>query len=611
MSVSYSDMELLLFGDEANRRFTQDSPILPDVWFEFAKRPAGRLDLLLTPFKDNSPASLYAELAENGVETLAYNQSTVVAELSLDEVVTKLMPLTRWWRDAAPKTGDWRELVDRWKSTPVRLRHERHGDEAEYDDRAEALWFARCVGFLVKNKEREVPIAEFQRINEPDESVRELDEFHPDLLDAFWSVVRNVKKPVDSPLLHIINLNRPAATCVWVSHKSVKADAARTLFGTTCRHLRWAIIDKGIDARHPAFECLEPDAKPEEYGKISTGKTVIKSRVLESYDFTRLRRLMNIGDEDGLREIVGRNLSNAAFKDLWEKWRRFEEDLRLKRDIDWKVTAPLLRIPNEFYDDYYPLKVHGTHVAGALGASYTDSDGVDVQGVCPDIRLYDLRVFDDQGRGADEFSVLSALQFVRHLNGNSQVKAVHGANVSLAIPHHVANYACGRTPVCDECRRLVNAGVVVVAAAGNRGYLGKPESGDGEYRSISITDPGNAEDVITVGATHREQPHTYGVSYFSSRGPTGDGRLKPDLVAPGEKITSAAYRKGHERRDGTSMAAPHVSGAAALLMARHAELIGEPRRIKEILCNTATDLGREPYFQGHGLVDILRALQSV
>ena len=53
-------------------------------------------------------------------------------------------------------------------------------------------------------------------------------------------------------------------------------------------------------------------------------------------------------------------------------------------------------------------------------------------------------------------------------------------------------------------------------------------------------DPGNADSVITVGATHRYMPHTYGVSYFSSKGPTGDGRIKPDLVAPGERITSCA-----------------------------------------------------------------------
>jgi subtilisin family serine protease len=66
-----------------------------------------------------------------------------------------------------------------------------------------------------------------------------------------------------------------------------------------------------------------------------------------------------------------------------------------------------------------------------------------------------------------------------------------------------------------------------------------------------------------------------------------------------------------EVKDGTSMAAPHVSGAAAMVLARNPELQGKPARVKEILCAAATDLGRERYFQGHGLVDVLRALQSV
>jgi serine protease AprX len=191
---------------------------------------------------------------------------------------------------------------------------------------------------------------------------------------------------------------------------------------------------------------------------------------------------------------------------------------------------------------------------------------------------------------------------------------LHGVNLSLSIRHSVKNFACGCTPVCEEAERLINSGLIVVAAAGNDGYL-ESEMSSGifseGYRSISITDPGNAEGVITVGATHRDSPHTYGVSYFSSRGPTGDGRIKPDLVAPGEKITSVIPENGLKTMDGTSMAAPHVSGAAALLIARHRELVGKPARIKQILCETATDLGRERYFQGSGMVDILRAMQSV
>ena len=144
-----------------------------------------------------------------------------------------------------------------------------------------------------------------------------------------------------------------------------------------------------------------------------------------------------------------------------------------------------------------------------------------------------------------EFSIIAALQYIRHMNERHDYITIHGANLSLSIPHDVRNYACGRTPVCLECERLVESGVVVVAAAGNFGYQSfETKEGPYEgYAAFSITDPGNADGVITVGATHRYSPHTYGVSFFSSRGPTGDGRLKPDLVAPGERIR-APYRRG-------------------------------------------------------------------
>jgi len=336
--------------------------------------------------------------------------------------------------------------------------------------------------------------------------------------------------------------------------------------------------------------------------------------VVATYDFTRIRQLL---DPDHIEAAGPAQELAERLRDTGETPQDLARHLRSGRRIDWDVFGPLLQIPHEEGAYQPPKHDHGTHVAGILAADWKAGEGAgvidhDLVGVCPDVRLYDIRVLNDQGVG-DEFSIIAALQFIRHLNDNQDTPVIHGVNLSLSIPHDIANYACGRTPVCEECERMVGSGVVVVAAAGNEGYIQYMTSaGLSEgYRNISITDPGNAEGVITVGSTHRYRPHTYGVSYFSSRGPTGDGRRKPDLVAPGEKIWSATPGENVRTLDGTSMAAPHVSGCAILVLARHRELLGQPDRIKEILCSTSTDLGRERYFQGSGMVDVLRAIQSV
>jgi subtilisin family serine protease len=204
--------------------------------------------------------------------------------------------------------------------------------------------------------------------------------------------------------------------------------------------------------------------------------------------------------------------------------------------------------------------------------------------------------------------------------------------LSLGYEFDAEWYACGQSPLCVEVDKLVRSGVVVVVAAGNTGYVTlNPKFATDVTKftaDMTINDPGNAERAITVGSTHRDSPHTYGVSYFSSRGPTGDGRHKPDLVAPGERITSAAAGQNlqaveqtkpegfdeaavYVEDSGTSMAAPHVSGAIAAFLSVQKEMIGRPEEVKQIFVSSAITLGRDPSFQGSGMVDLLRALQSV
>ena len=660
MRVEREWLRWIVFGRQSARRFTQESPILPDVWLvggvHYCLNPLRRIDFLLTPHREHSAGELGKTLqhrlkattqeprpvqGEGGNEllitrsvwTLAVSQVAVAVSLTLEELITAALPLTPWWKrnyDAlralvagAVAGEDEGNAEVRWMRQIVGtlLLCAEARASAEVERSPESLWFGdNGADPGTDDDEDDDPLltdpadagprathADYARF-------RDIVRDHASQRQRFVELVARALRLSEEPgtnssaepsapeLLWSVGLNRRARSAIYKSVSATKADAARRLFNVNCQDLTWAVVDTGIDATHPAFrrKAAGTDAKPD--------ASRIDSRVKASYDFTRLRKLITLDSHPS----TGPSALDQGV-DLEEADRRFKEmrlRLRAGRALDWAQLEPLLRIRHERPTYRPPEHDHGTHVAGILGACETTPENG--EGVCPDINLYDLRVLDAQGKG-DEFSIIAALQFIRYLNATSDQPVIHGVNLSLSLIHDVENFACGRTPICEECERLVASGVVVVAAAGNRGFE-RVLTGAGEldaYRAISITDPGNAEGVITVGATHRFQPHTYGVSYFSSRGPTGDGRIKPDVLAPGERIYSSVPGGGYGAKDGTSMAAPHVSGIAAMLMARHREFLGQPVQLKKILMKTATDLGRERYFQGAGMVDALRALQSI
>lgn len=387
---------------------------------------------------------------------------------------------------------------------------------------------------------------------------------------------------------------------------TVKADAAQRAFQAFGDGITWAVLDSGVSGTHPHF--------------TSDAPTMGRVRTLECP-------------------------TPVAHRD-------YTPDGRARNDV---ASATEDRLG------------HGTHVAGIIGGYWESRDpdgepvvGTEVRsetsdkpdtrreslrrisGVAPLARIVSLKVIADvtrtddarQTAGQGKVSwLLMAIEQIQTWNQYGKRLHVHGVNMSLGYDFDPRWFACGQSPLCVEVNRLVRSGVVVVVSAGNGGYptfIAASGKSEARYVDMSITDPGNADLAITVGSTHRESPHTFGISYFSSRGPTGDGRMKPDLVAPGERIRSCAAGIEASKYDGpgsdgtltstpvlyceqsgTSMSAPHVSGAIAAFLSTRVEFIGQPERVKQLLMSCAIDLGRERHFQGAGLLDLMKVMQTV
>jgi len=321
---------------------------------------------------------------------------------------------------------------------------------------------------------------------------------------------------------------------------------------------------------------------------------VIKACVAES------QKTINAKAVRQLFEVGGKNINWAVLDtgiDIDHSW--FAEGKNKEKNCD---TTRQFDFTGEGIGYSDP---HGTHVAGIMVA------------VAPQVTLWDYKVLGKKGGSSS--NIIKAMYHIRKQNFDAGEIIIHGVNMSLGGPVKVGSYGCGWSPECQEANRLVASGVVVCVAAGNDGHknVATVPMGNLEifptYTDLSITDPGNAEEVITVGSVHKLQPHTYGPSYFSSKGPTGDGRFKPDCVAPGEKIVSAQAGSKDQtvEMDGTSMATPHVSGAIALFLSAKPEFKGRARNVKESLLKSCTDLNRDRNFQGFGLVDVLRMIQTV
>jgi len=389
------------------------------------------------------------------------------------------------------------------------------------------------------------------------------------------------------------------------SAPTVKADAAWRAYGALGHRIVWAVIDSGIDACHPHFSGLELAAE----GGGQPLPQGLTSRLHRDFSFL-------VGPDQPPAGPAGPVTGNALSDDSG----------------------------------------HGTHVAGIIAGCSPDGltahvaesqdpvDGGYVQrarvgtlsGMAPACELVSLKVMRRSPQGTwvtSSSAVIRALTYLRaEVNVDPAVLRVHGVNMSLGCEWKPDQYAAGQSPLCQAVNQLVASGVVVVVSAGN--YGASTTRGDSSNTSAilgSITEPAHAQDCIAVGSTHREAPHAFGITWTSGKGPTLDGRMKPDVVAPGEWITSAATGEvraaaglnppvgatdpasllTYAEQSGTSMAAPHVSGVIAAFLSARPEFIGRTHEVKDLLVRSANDLGRERFAQGAGLVDLMRMLANV
>ncbi|WP_254125194.1 S8 family peptidase [Amycolatopsis sp. CA-230715] len=231
---------------------------------------------------------------------------------------------------------------------------------------------------------------------------------------------------------------------------------------------------------------------------------------------------------------------------------------------------------------------HGTHVASIIAGTGAASGGK-YRGVAPDAKLLVAKVFGASGE-SDTAQVMSGVDWA--VGQGAKV-----VNLSLG-----AGISDGADPLSEQVDTLsAKNGTLFVVAAGN--------SGPGER---TVTTPGSAAAALTVGAVDRDNS----IAWFSSRGPRlRDALVKPEISAPGVGIVAARAAGTsmgepvddfYTRQSGTSMATPHVAGAAAILLQQHPGLSGSA--LKDILVSTAKDVGLRWYEQGSGLLDIAKAV---
>jgi len=375
-----------------------------------------------------------------------------------------------------------------------------------------------------------------------------------------------------------------------------------------------------------------------EKDKIAWYNSKLGNYNIQLYDLSAKKELEITCDQKGsLRPFIYKDIILwDADGDIYMLNLSSGEDICSGAEIYDFPTSKVIGGWNFVWNNEFPLdnNGHGTHVAGIVAGN-----GV-IKGVAPDAKLYSYKVLSSTGSGSLSWAIGGIERAIDPNQDEDFSDSVDIISMSLGLDcvADIYEYSedCGPDdPVSQAVDNAVDAGVVVVVAAGNVGNYGEK----------TITSPGTARKAITVGASYDKQQNDSSYNYtgysscfeplhnpgindvacFSSRGSVeynGEIIEKPDIIAPGVEICSSQWGSAfetssviythscidtnHVATSGTSMAAPHIAGAVALLKQAHPDWT--PEQIKNALKNTAIDLGLDSKIQGTGRVDVLEAL---
>ncbi|MDX3098447.1 S8 family serine peptidase [Streptomyces sp. ME19-03-3] len=260
------------------------------------------------------------------------------------------------------------------------------------------------------------------------------------------------------------------------------------------------------------------------------------------------------------------------------------------RDFAGRIAAAESFVPDQDVTDRHG---HGTHVASTVAGTGAASGGVE-KGVAPGAALHIGKVLDNDGSGQNSW-ILAGMEWA--------ARDQHAKVVSMSLGGAPTD---GTDPLSQAVNRLSEeTGALFVIAAGNSGP-----------QPFSVGAPGAADAALTVGAVNGPGKGVDQLASFSSRGPrVGDNGLKPDLTAPGVNILAARSQYApegegsYQTMSGTSMATPHVAGAAVLLAAKHPDWTGQ--QLKDALVSTTSSTRRySPFEAGSGRLDIAAATKA-